>query len=103
VHLLLRPTPGNSLAKIMQGLKGYTARELNKVLGRNGPFWQNESFDHLIRNEADWLDKFDYIHNNPVKAGLVDRPQDYPFGRLESGRLESLPHTVQNIQTRSSP
>ncbi len=45
------------------------------------------------------MDKFDYIHNNPVKAGLVDRPQDYPFVSLvtmySEGRLESLPHIRQ--------
>ena len=97
VHLLIRPTQGNTLAKIMQGLKGYTAMELNKIMKRKGSFWQDENFDHLIRNGADWLDKFEYIHNNPVKAGLVENPEDYPYSSLVTlhaeGRLESLPHT----------
>ena len=110
VHLLLRPLANWRLAKILQGIKGFTAREINRVLGRRGSFWQDESFDHLVRDEGDWVDKFEYIHNNPVSAGLVERPEDYPFsslvtmhsrGRLESlkgklesinGRLESLPH-----------
>ncbi len=67
-------------------------------LGRRGTFWQAETFDHLVRNEEDWLDKFDYIHDNPVKAGLVDKPQDYPFSSLvtmySNGRLESLPYII---------
>jgi REP element-mobilizing transposase RayT len=96
VHLLLRPQETWSLAKILRGFKGYTARQVNKDLGRRGPFCQDESFDHLIRNDADWADKFHYIHENPVKAGLVERPQDYPFSSLvtmhSTGRLESLPH-----------
>lgn len=96
VHLLLKPVAGWSLAKILQGIKGFTARQINRCLGRKGTFWQDESFDHLIRNERDWLDKFTYIHDNPVKAGLVIKPQDYPFSSLvtmhSQGRLESLPH-----------
>jgi REP element-mobilizing transposase RayT len=95
VHLLMQPCNGWSLAKILQGIKGFTAREINRVLGRKGLFWQNEDFDHLIRSERDWLDKLDYIHMNPVKAGLVDRPHDYPFSSLvtihSEGWLESLP------------
>lgn len=82
VHLLIQPLSNWTLGRILQGLKGFTAREINRALGRVGRFWQNESFDHLIRNEEDWLDKRDYIHNNPVKAGLVENPGEYPFSTL---------------------
>jgi putative transposase len=96
VHLLVRPLADWRLGRVLQGIKGFTARESNRVLGRRGSFWQDENFDHLIRNESDWIDKFGYIHNNPVTAGLVERPQDYPYSSLVSmhskGRLESLPH-----------
>ncbi len=101
VHLLLSPLPGWTLAKIQQGLKGFTARGINKVLGRKGPFWQDENFDHLIRHEEDWLDKFNYIHNNPITAGLVDHPSEYPYSSLVvlhgRGRLESLPHIPESL------
>jgi REP element-mobilizing transposase RayT len=94
-HLLMKPLAGWSLSRILQGIKGYTAREINKGLSRRGAFWQDECFDHLVRNEADWVDKFDYIHNNPVGAGLAERPENYPFSSLvtmhSKGRLESLP------------
>jgi REP element-mobilizing transposase RayT len=96
VHLLLKPLAGWSLARILQGIKAFTARQINSHLCRKGTFWQDESFDHLIRNERDWLDKFRYIHDNPVKAGLVKSPEDYLFSSLvtmhSQGRLESLPH-----------
>lgn len=82
VHLLLRPNSSWTLSKIMQGIKGFTAREINKSMNRKGSFWQDESFDHLIRNEADWEDKFHYIHDNPVKANLVEKALDYPFSSL---------------------
>ena len=107
VHLLITPMAGRPLARILQALKGFSAWEINSRLKRRGSIWQAESFDHLIRNDADWLDKFDYIHNNPVKAGLVPAPENYPFSSLVTlhavGRLESLPHRcVDEALTRSS-
>ena len=76
VHALILPKiPVNVL---MKSLKGYTAREANKLLGRTGtPFWQKESYDHWVRNESEWQRIRSYIENNPVKAGLVVSPQDY--------------------------
>ncbi len=95
VHLLLSPIDEWSLGRILQGLKGFSARQINSRLGRKGKFWQDETFDHLVRNDSDWFDKFSYIHNNPVTAGLVNNPQDYPFSSMvtihSKGRLESLP------------
>ena len=78
VHLLvwLRvPVP-----KLLHSLKGYSAREANKILGRTGqPFWQKESYDHWVRG-AEELERIRrYIEGNPVKAGLVSRAQDYPW------------------------
>jgi putative DNA methylase len=93
IHVLLRPLEGCPLSRILKDQKGFTARQLNKKLSRNGPFWQDERHDHLIRNPADWVDKFEYIHNNPVKAGLVSKPQEYPYSSLVTwyakGRRES--------------
>jgi len=95
VHVLLKPLDGASLAKVMQGIKGFSARALHALLGRRGAFWQAESFDHVIRNEADWLDKVSYIHDNPVVDGLVERAEDFPFSSLVTwhakGRAQSVP------------
>src|SRR4051812_17471390 len=76
VHLLLRPlvTP----SKVFHSLKGFTAREANKALGRTGaPFWQRESYDHWIRDDPEWGRVKRYIEDNPVKAGLVVCAQDF--------------------------
>ncbi len=96
VHVLMKPLAGWNLSQIVQGIKGFTARLINESLGRRGAAWQPENFDHLVRNEHDWQTKFDYIHENPVRAGLVERPEDYSFSSLVTmysrGRLESLPY-----------
>ena len=76
VHVLLRPIQAAS--RLLQWLKGGTAREANQVLGRTGqPFWQRESYDHWVRDEVE-LDRIvSYIENNPVQAGLVAEPCQY--------------------------
>ena len=61
-------------------MKGYTAREANKILGRTGqPFWQKESYDHWVRDSAELQRIRRYIERNPVKGGLVSRVEDYPW------------------------
>jgi isocitrate dehydrogenase len=59
-------------------LKGATARQANALLGRTGEtFWQAESYDHWVRDENEWDRIAAYIEDNPVKARLVQRPEDY--------------------------
>ncbi len=61
-----------SLARLMKSLKGYTAREANRILGRKGRFWEPETYDHYVRDAAEFERIVAYILNNPVKAGLVE-------------------------------
>jgi REP element-mobilizing transposase RayT len=76
VHVLLLPKVPPS--RLLQALKGATARAANLVLGRTGePFWQAESYDHWLREESEWHRIAAYIEGNPVKAGLVTRAEDY--------------------------
>ena len=67
------------LREITKPLKGLSARKMNLLLGRTGPLWVDESFDRIIRDEEDWREKYGYIMNNPVKEGLVEKPEDYPW------------------------
>jgi len=63
----------------MQSLKRFTAREGNRILALTGqPFWQDESYDRLVRNAADFQRIARHIEMNPVKAGLAAKPDDYP-------------------------
>jgi putative DNA methylase len=79
VHLLCSPGTGHSLAEIAHSLKSFTSKEANKSLGRAGRFWQKEYFDRYIRNARHHGKVVAYIENNPVKARLCERPQDWPF------------------------
>jgi len=79
VHLLITPCQGHALSRILQSLKGYTANEVNKLLGREGQLWQRESFDRYIRDGDHFAKVVEYIENNPVKARLCKSPEDWPF------------------------
>ena len=67
----------NTLASIMQSLKGYTARKANRLLGRSGAFWHHESYDRSARNISEWQRVVTYVLNNPVKAGLIKDWQEW--------------------------
>jgi type I restriction enzyme R subunit/putative DNA methylase len=76
VHVLLLPKISPS--RLLQSLKGSTARQANLILGRTGEtFWQAESYDHWVRDEREWQRIVGYIEENPVTAGLVHRASDY--------------------------
>jgi REP element-mobilizing transposase RayT len=78
VHLLIRPLIAPD--HLLRSLKGATARFANRLLGRTGePFWQKESYDHWVRNRSEFEKIRAYIEDNPVKAGLVRHPQDFPW------------------------
>jgi putative DNA methylase len=66
-----------ALSQILQNLKGYTSRQANQLLGRCGAFWQDESYDHWVRDETEYARIVDYIDQNPVKAGLCAAPRQW--------------------------
>ena len=70
VHLLLEPLRSHDLSRILQGIKGASARELNNLLGTTGTFWLDESYDHIVRSEEQYWRLIRYIANSPLKAGL---------------------------------
>lgn len=66
-----------SLSRIMHSVKGRSARQCNLILSRSGPFWEHESFDHVIR-PGKFGATIRYVLNNPVKAGLVNDWRAWP-------------------------
>ena len=67
------------LDAIMKSLKGRTAHEAIRALGRGGTFWEPESYDHVVRDDAKFDRIVSYVLNNPVKAGLVKSWQDWKW------------------------
>jgi REP element-mobilizing transposase RayT len=84
VHLLL--TPAVALPQLTKSLKGITAKRANVLLVVTGqPFWQEESYDHLIRKEHEFQSIRRYIEQNPVRAGLVPEASQYRWSSAFRG------------------
>jgi hypothetical protein len=74
-----------ALSEILRAIKGTAARSVNQQAGRTGPVWQDESFDHVLRGDESLEETIDYIRQNPVRKGLVERPEDYQWLWFECG------------------
>ena len=89
VHVLLLPKASPS--RLLQSMKGATARQANLLLGRTGEtFWQAESYDHWVRDESEWDRIAADIEDNPVKAGLVRCAADYRWSSAGKSTETSL-------------
>ena len=77
-HVHMLATPAVALPKLTKSLKGITAKRANAMLASTGTaFWQEESYDHLVRHEREFEKIRNYIEGNPVRAGLVREASEY--------------------------
>ena len=83
IHILIRLLPtALSLSIIMRNHKKFTAVQSNKLLQQSGPFWTEERFDTVIRDNSHFYNTVFYIIQNPVKAGLVTNWYDWKWTHL---------------------
>jgi REP element-mobilizing transposase RayT len=80
VHLILTPLADElgpfTISQIMRAIKSESAHRINRALDRRGKVWQDESFDHVLRNDENLASKIAYVLENPVRAGLVKNPRN---------------------------
>lgn len=84
VHALAQPLVKGEggvydLGEILHSVKSFSAHKINQRRGMEGLVWQDERFDRIVRDEVEFNEKWQYIRNNPVKNGLSERPEDYPW------------------------
>jgi len=79
--------PSYRVTQILESLKKYSALRANRLLARTGAFWQQESYDHVIRNGEELERIIWYVLNNPVKAGFVDSWEKWPWTFCKKGLL----------------
>jgi type I restriction enzyme R subunit len=82
-----KPAPRTPREIVMHSLKSYTANECNRLLGRRGAFWQDESYDHWVRNQDELQRIIEYVESNPVKAGLCGLPADFLYSSVHDRAL----------------
>ncbi len=85
VHVLSQPLLSQEeggffdLAEIIHSIKSFSALKISQQRGTKGTIWQDERYDRIVRDEAEFLEKWQYIRNNPVKVGLCQTPEEYPW------------------------
>jgi putative transposase len=105
VHVLLNPLV--PVWKITRAVKNVSARDANLVLERTGnAFWQDEFYDHWVRDSQEFKRIVRYIEANPMKAGLVNSVEEWPWSsanaRFLSGQVGDLPHGVPDEKAASA-
>jgi REP element-mobilizing transposase RayT len=108
IHLLVQPLPlendrfaCHELGTILHSVKSFSAHQINKCRHRSGSVWQDERYDRIVRNDAELLEKWQYIRDNPVKQALATTPEDYPWYRqLSEHRPEAGATTTNTVPVK---
>jgi REP element-mobilizing transposase RayT len=87
VHAMVEQIDGHALGDVLHAWKSFTAKAINKRRGAQGAVWAADYFDRYIRDAEHFEAAVYYIENNPVKAGLAARADDWPFS---SARRRSM-------------
>jgi len=88
VHVLLSVPPDMNVESAMQLIKGGFSFRARKELGFKGEVWQRGFSDVYIPNRESFLTDRGYIDQNPVKAGLTNKPDEFPFGSAYLKKLK---------------
>lgn len=94
VHVLFQPTNGRTMSKSVASWKAFTGRRISEWRMRTGldpdahggPVWQREYYDRFIRDVNHYETVVAYIRDNPVKAGLVERAEDWAYSSAGHGQ-----------------
>jgi putative transposase len=84
VHVLAQPLPKQeggvfNLTEILHSVKSFSSQKINQQRREQGSLWQAESYDRIVRDEAEFLEKWQYIRNNPIKIDLAPSSEEYPW------------------------
>src|SRR5882724_960155 len=97
LHVLLTPSPANSLEKAMQFIKGGSAYRIHQQRGHKMQLWQAGFHDWTIRDANDWRTKAAYIRMNPVETGLAERAENWPYSSVNGAlNLDPMPERYAN-------
>jgi REP element-mobilizing transposase RayT len=79
LHVVLIPRGDQTISRLMRTIKGYVSRVINSERGATGSLWQPSFHDRVMRNERHLLETLEYMHRNPVTAGIASSPEEYRF------------------------
>ncbi len=81
-HAILLPRHPSTISLVMEAIKVSSTRCINALCQQLGRLWQGRFFDRALRTEKECQETVEYIHLNPVKRGLVARPQEWKWSSV---------------------
>jgi len=90
LHWIFCLTGDTTLSQVMKSFSSYTARRLDCAPPNRGRIWQEGFYDHVIRGMREYEARLTYIHNNPVRAGLVGRAEDWPYSTAHPSLMSDI-------------
>jgi putative transposase len=96
-HLLLTLSGAPSISSIVRRAHSAFARMVRSRGATEGRVWQRRFYDHVIRDDEDWGTKLNYLHDNPVRAGLVESAVDYVWSSASFWGTGTGPVTCDGI------
>ena len=91
VHIMFRLGHSKSLAEALRDLKKIIARQVNTVLGRAGPVWEEGYYERAVRGEDDFVRYLNYMLDNPVRKGLAKHVKEYAWSRIGPWEADTQP------------
>jgi putative transposase len=94
-HAIFYPRHPLTISRVMEAIKDGATKRLNRSRREAGRLWQPRFFDRALRTVKEYNAKVEYIHLNPVKAGLVSRRDEWPWSSVHdyTGRVNCMPVT----------
>ena len=103
LHLLLVPREPFALSQVMQSIKGYSSRLINERRGKRGSVWERSYYDRVIRSERHLRQAIEYIHHNPVAAGIAAGPEDYPYSSAHCDARTDIDAWMKTVSAPERP
>jgi REP element-mobilizing transposase RayT len=106
-HALFWPTYPLLISQVLHDVKRISTLRFHAARRTHGPFWQHQFWDRFVRHAQEFRERLDYMHQNPVKAGLVKRPEDWRWSSynnfaLDKGTVAACPIQIDYIRLPDS-
>ena len=98
-HAIIYPPDPLTISRAMESIKDGATKRINHARREAGKLFQPRFFDRALRTVREYHEKVEYIHLNPVKAGLANRPEDWPWSSIHdyTGTLNHAPVTPSGL------
>jgi REP element-mobilizing transposase RayT len=100
-HALFWPPYPLPISQVLHDVKRISTLRLHAERHTHGPFWQHQFWDRFVRHAQEFRERLDYMHQNPVKAGLVKRPEDWRWSSYNNFALDKASVAACPIQIDS--